>query len=67
MELLLDDQTLGLKLDSLKVISKLVLDIGHLRDAGRNISVDGTCNLEKHIDGLTVEVKGSLILLLVVS
>ena len=67
MELLLDDQTLGLELDSLEVISKLVLDVGHLRDAGGNICVDGTSDLEEHVDRLTVEVKGSLVLLLVVS
>ena len=67
MELLLDNKTLRLKLDSLKVISELVLDVGHLRDAGGNISVDGTSDLEEHVYGLTVKVKGSLVLLLVVS
>ena len=67
MELLLDDQTLGLELDSLEVISKLVLDVGHFRDARGNICVDGTSDLEEHVDRLTVEVKGSLVLLLVVS
>ena len=53
MELLLDDQTLGLELDSLEVISKLVLDVGHLRDAGGNICVDCSCNLKKHVDCLS--------------
>ena len=66
MELLLDDQTLRLKLDSLEVISKLVLYVGHLRDAGGNICVDSTSDLEEHVDSLTVEIKCSLVLLLVV-
>jgi hypothetical protein len=50
----------------LEIVSKLILNIGHLRNAGSNISVDGSSDLEEHVDSLTVEIKSSLVLLLVV-
>lgn len=56
----MDDDALRLQFDSLKVISELILDVSHLRDAAGDLWVHWTGNLQHHVNSLRVEVKGFL-------
>ena len=62
----LKDDSLSLKLNCLQEISKLELDAGDVSDASCNFFIHGTRDLEEHVDGLRVKLKGSVELVLLV-
>ena len=63
---LLQYDGLSLKLNSLQEISKLELDAGDVSDACCDFFIHGTRDLEEHVDGLRVKLKGSVELVLFV-
>ena len=64
-DLLLDDDSLGLQLDGLDAVAVLVLDVGHLGQAGSNFLCHSACYLHQGVCCLVVQVKGLVKLALV--
>ena len=61
---LLQDDSLGLKLNSLQVVTEVELDLGDALDAIRNLLVHSARDLQKHVDCLRVELKRPIKLVL---